>query len=220
MQRRAAILLVTVLVLVFASEPAMADVGTLPQPHLAGLPNTLSRLMRGKPPAPHWGHLPRQASGTAKGHSHYAPAASTRAKGGHGRKPGKGKGELPAYTAHAPRVAKGHSARALVGFSARTSKRLPSKSTATSDYFQNADGSHTRKMAQLPINYRDAAGGWRPIDTRLRSGADGRWHESANSLAVDFASSAADPALTRFGIGRGREVSYGLQGAAAVAPVV
>jgi RHS repeat-associated protein len=220
MQRRVAILLVTVLVLVFASEPAMADVGTLPEPHFAGLSNTLSRLVRGKPPAPHWGHLPRQVAGTAKGRSHDASAASTRAKGGQGRKPGKGKGELPAYIAHAPRVAKGRSARALVGFSARTSERLPSKSTATSDYFQNADGSHTRRMAQLPINYRDAAGGWRPIDTRLRSGSDGRWHESANSLAVDFASSAADPALSRFGIGGGREVSYGLQGAAAVAPVV
>ncbi|MFB9831444.1 LamG-like jellyroll fold domain-containing protein [Actinoallomurus acaciae] len=220
MQRRVAVLLVSVLVLGFASEPAMADVGTLPEPHLAGLANGLSRLVQGKPPAPHWDHLPRQASGTAKGRSHSASAASTKARGGNGREPGKGKGELPAYTAHAPRVTKGRSARATVGFSARTSKRVAAKSTATSDYYRNTDGSYTRRLAEQPINYRAADGTWQPIDTRLRSGADGRWHETADSPAVDLAPSAADPALAHIAIGSGRELSYGLQGAAAVAPQV
>src|SRR5581483_1607404 len=89
----------------------------------------------------------------------------------------------------------GRSAPARRGFDAATSRRVPSKSTATSTYYDNADGSHTRRIAEVPVNYRDAAGNWQPIDTRLQAGADGRWHETANSLSVGLAPAADAPAL-------------------------
>jgi RHS repeat-associated protein len=117
-------------------------------------------------------------------------------------------------------VKRGLSGHPVVGYVARTSKLVPAKSTATSDWYQNADGSYTRKIAAGPINYRDAAGHWRPIDTTLVKGAGGRWHEKANSLTVDLAPSAAAAALVHLGLRAGRAVSYGLAGAAPVRAVV
>ncbi|MFF3911464.1 LamG-like jellyroll fold domain-containing protein [Streptomyces sp. NPDC001848] len=97
---------------------------------------------------------------------------------------------------------------------------MASKSTATSDYYRNADGSYTRRLAQDPINYRDAAGNWQPIDTGVQRGSDGRWHEKANSMGVDFAPSATDSALVRVDNGNGHVFSYRLQGAASAASQV
>ncbi|MFF7213164.1 LamG-like jellyroll fold domain-containing protein [Streptomyces sp. NPDC008238] len=86
--------------------------------------------------------------------------------------------------------------------------------------YDNADGSFTRSISQGRINYRDPSGAWRPIDTRLRAGADGRWHEKANSLAVDFAPSAADPVLATFAVDGEHGLSYELRGAAKVPATV
>ncbi|WP_279583330.1 hypothetical protein [Fodinicola feengrottensis] len=67
------------------------------------------------------------------------------------------------------------------------------------------------------MNYRDATGAWQHIDVSLARTGDGRWREKANSLALDVAGSAADPALVRLGLDgaldRGRVFSYGLAGA-------
>lgn len=68
---------------------------------------------------------------------------------------------------------------------------MSAKSGATFDYYQNADGSFTRKMSQSRINYKDDSGAWKSIDTRVTKGDDGRWHENANSLKVSFAPAAA-----------------------------
>lgn len=169
---------------------------------------------------PHWGMLPHQDSGSAAGHSHAASTASTRAPGGAGHAPGKGAGQLPPYAPLARLTKSGPSTSAVRGFSARTSTRVPAKSTATSDYYRNADGSFTRKLSENVVNYRDAAGNWQPIDKALISAASGRWAEKANSLSVSFAGSAADPALASVGFGPGESLSYGLSGAAAARPSV
>ncbi|MEV5752124.1 LamG-like jellyroll fold domain-containing protein [Actinoallomurus sp. NPDC052308] len=217
--RRLALTLVTLLVFVLSADPASADVGTFPSVRLSGLSGLVSWLTTGSARSPHFGALPRQRSGTAAGKAHSASAAATRAGKGVGRRPGRGKGELPAYVPPVRRVTKGRSARLAQGYSARTSRRVAAKSSATSDYFQNADGTFTRRLSQQPVNYR-AGKDWKPIDTALKTGSDHRWHETANSVTADFAPSAADPNLVRLGVGDGHVVSYGLQGAAAVAPAV
>ncbi|HEY0806904.1 MAG TPA: LamG-like jellyroll fold domain-containing protein, partial [Pseudonocardiaceae bacterium] len=127
-----------------------------------------------------------------------------------------GAGELAAYAPGNRHQPTGPSATRQVGFDRKTSIRIAAKSTATVNYFQNADGSVTRKYSQTPVNYRDSAGNWQPIDTAVRWGTDGRWHETANSLAVDFAQSSTDPALARFTVDGTHSIAYRLAGAAAV----
>ncbi|MFF4161007.1 LamG-like jellyroll fold domain-containing protein [Streptomyces sp. NPDC001678] len=169
--------------------------------------------------APDWGRLPHQATGSAADRGHNASTGSTRAGHGAGQRPAPGKGELPAYEPYARKATKGPSAGGL-GFNARTSKRVASKSTATSDYYQNEDGSYTKSLSPVPVNFRDGGGDWQRIDTTIHKGSDGRLHQEANSFAVDFAPRAADSALARVAPDGKHAVAYGLQGAAAVEPEV
>ncbi|MFB9926081.1 LamG-like jellyroll fold domain-containing protein [Amycolatopsis halotolerans] len=170
--------------------------------------------------SPHWGATPRQAGGTAEGKSHDASTASTRASGGTGDAPDTGPGELPANRGHARKVNPGPSGVATRGFDAATSRRDALKSSATMNYFLNADGSVTRDYTRGPVNFADGAWGWKPIDTSVHGDQDGRWHETANSLSVDFAGNAADPALAKLAVDSGHAVSYGLDGARSVPPRV
>jgi hypothetical protein len=130
------------------------------------------------------GSGPRSATGSADV-IHRAPQAT-----GHpnGRAAGRAKGELPpASTPSGPDAPTGASATALRGFDAESSKRSAVKSGARFDYFDNADGTFTRRMAQGLVNYQDPAGRWQPIDTALSTAAGGRFRETANSLGVSFA---------------------------------
>ncbi|MFI7501164.1 LamG-like jellyroll fold domain-containing protein [Streptomyces sp. NPDC049687] len=164
---------------------------------------------------PHWGKLPHQQSGTAAGRRHQVSAAVTAAHRGEGHAPGRAKGELPAYQAHKPATPKGRSAGAA-GFNAKTSKRSATKSTRTETVYDNADGSVTRRISQNPVNYQVGKGRWAPIDVDVRAGPDGRWYERANSLDVDFAPKATDPALASLATDASHRVAYALRGAAPV----
>lgn len=159
--------------------------------------------------------FPVQESGTANGHPHEVSADAGRAGRGEGKAPGKGKGQLPAYKVLPPKVVKGLSGHAVTGFNPRTSRRIAAKSTATSDYYQNADGTITRKFAEGPINYRDSAGLWQPIDTTLVQEPDGGWAEKANSIGVTFGS---DNALTTISLNAYEKVSAAIAGAVPVRP--
>ncbi|HEY3481945.1 MAG TPA: DNRLRE domain-containing protein, partial [Streptomyces sp.] len=210
--RATAMVALVSMALLLTTEQASADGATLPalsMPHLswAGLKSWWND--------PHWGRIPKQQSGTAAGLSHRASAASTRAGKGAGHAPGKGKGELDAYHPYA-KASKAGRSQSVGGFSARTSKRDAAKSDQTDDVYDNADGTTTRQIAQSPVNYRDAHGDWQPIDTRVRTAADGRLHETANSLGVDFAAKGTDPAVVHFTTDAAHGLSYGLKGAAAV----
>jgi hypothetical protein len=163
----------------------------------------------------------QESAGTAAGRSHAASYASTRAGRGAGRPRGKGAGELDPYSPHrvptpgpttTPRRPDDRS------FDPVKSKRIAAD--ATSDLFANPDGSQTRRVYGGVHNFKAADGSWTPIDTSLGKQADGRWHEKANSLGVDFAASADDPALTSFRLDGSHSIGYGLQGAAPVAPTV
>ncbi|WP_344825912.1 LamG-like jellyroll fold domain-containing protein [Actinocorallia longicatena] len=206
------------LIATLTSEPAMAMSALVETPELR-LPGVeaVEGLVRGKP-TPKWGDLPKQGGGTANGDPVMVSGDGTRANKGNGHKPKPGKGELPEYERLKPKYPEGASADGTVGYVKRTSKRLAAKSTATSDYFQNADGTTTRIMSQSPVNYHDAKGGWQPIDTTLKQ-SGGRFEETANGVNADFAASAADPRLVHL-TADGHEISYGLQGAAPVAPTV
>lgn len=162
---------------------------------------------------PQWGKLPHQRSGTAAGHRHQVSAAATAAHRGAGHAPGKGKGELPAFRAHTPVVKQGRSA-GTAHFNAKTSKRSATQSSRTETVYDNADGSVTRRISPKPVNYQVGKGRWAPIDIDVRAGPDGRWHERANSLAVDFAARATDPALASLATDTKHRVAYALKGAA------
>ncbi|MCP3820578.1 DNRLRE domain-containing protein [Streptomyces sp. A3M-1-3] len=166
---------------------------------------------------------PEQRTGTARGKSHTASADATSADGGAGRKPGKGKGELDAHRRHVetPETdTTGRAAGNAKSFNAKTSQRDAKKSGATSDFFVNADGSTTVRHYAGRTNFKATDGTWKPIDTDLTQGSDGRLHQSANSLGVDFAPASTDEALATIDFGDGREISYALQGAEKVAPTL
>ncbi|MFE0778377.1 hypothetical protein, partial [Streptomyces sp. NPDC058861] len=126
----------------FTTETAMATGATLEAVRMPQL--SLSGLWK-------WLHenpldTPDQQGGTARGKSHHASADATSLEGGAGRKPGKGKGELPPFERETdrPGTSKTGAARGdAKSFDARTSKRDARRSTATSDFYVNADGSTT-----------------------------------------------------------------------------
>nr|WSX51533.1 LamG domain-containing protein [Streptomyces sp. NBC_00974] len=166
---------------------------------------------------------PDQQGGTARGKGHQAPADATRAKGGAGRTPGKGKGELDPYERHTdqPGTATTGAARGSAeSFDARTSKRDAKKSTATSDLYVNTDGSTTVRHFPGRTNFDAGDGTWKPIDTGLVADTDGRLQERSNSLDVEFAPNAADRQLASIDFGSGRSFAYALRGAAEVTPAV
>ncbi|MEU9277184.1 LamG-like jellyroll fold domain-containing protein [Streptomyces sp. NPDC048341] len=88
--------------------------------------------------------------------------------------------------------------------------------TATTSVFQNPDGTLTARVYSRPVHYRTADGSWADIDTTLTQDSDGRWQEKADAPSARFAAGGDDPALVTYGPGSGEQVSYGLQGAAAV----
>ncbi len=137
---------------------------------------------------------PRQASGTAAERGHRATSASTRAGRGTGRKPGTGKGELAAASPTV-RPAKAGLSAGPRGFVAARSKMVDAKSTATTTYYTNPDGSFSRQYSAGPVNFKDGKNGWKRINTAVRKAADGRWQETANSAEVQFADYADDPKL-------------------------
>jgi large repetitive protein len=172
------------------------------------------------PPGP---PTPVQASGTAAGRAHYVSADATKSsRGTAGHDRGKGIGELDAYRPHTNPVTAVTTGPAsdIERFDPATSRRIASAASATSDVYANADGSYTRRTYAEPVNYRAADGSWRPIDTGLVVGADKRWHERANSLAVDLAGRADDPGLVSLQVDAGRSVAYRLQGAGGAAASV
>ncbi|MFI7385966.1 LamG-like jellyroll fold domain-containing protein [Streptomyces sp. NPDC049813] len=204
-------LLLTALALMFCTQQAMADGAELGAVRLPSMASMASWFKD-----PHWGSLPHQQSGTAAGHRHQVSAAATDAHRGAGHARGKGHGELGAYHAHATEVKKGRSRTAAGRFDAKSSKRNAGKSSRDVTVFDNADGSQTRRMSPVPVNYQVGKGKWAPIDVDIRAGPDGRWHEKANSLDVDFAHTSDSDALVSFAKDSDHVLAYGLDGAAAV----
>ncbi|MFF0359165.1 hypothetical protein ACFYRM_33540, partial [Nocardia sp. NPDC004970] len=166
----------------------------------------------------------QKSAGGAKNRDHYVSAEQTRADGGQGRAPGRGRGAVDAEVP-APDPKKPWTTPVLSGensFNEQTSKRVPQRSSARYDEFQNADGSFTRRLYGARVNFKDKSGTYQPIDTQLTR-RDGRWAMRANSIAVDLAprgaADAADP-LASVTTASGHSLAYGLAGAAEVPAIV
>src|SRR5262249_34243396 len=110
-------------------------------------------------------------------------------------------------------------------FDPKTSRKVSTLSTATSDTYQNSDGSYSRKVSSGRVNYQAAGGSWQPIDTTLVTRSDGRLHMGANAVDVSVGRKASPgrakaTALASLTMPSGQSVAYGLQDAAAVDAVV
>ncbi|WP_433299827.1 LamG-like jellyroll fold domain-containing protein [Actinoplanes sp. CA-030573] len=106
-------------------------------------------------------------------------------------------------------------------FDPATSTKESGRSNASSDIYRNADGSQTVKLSTGKLNYKDRDGKWRPIDTTLEKGSDGRLRTKANSFGVSLAARAQQqPELAKVTLPGGQTFSYQLQGAQAVTPTV
>ncbi|MHB9861196.1 DNRLRE domain-containing protein [Streptomyces sp. YIM S03343] len=195
------------------TETAEATGATLSAPEMPEF--SLSGLWKwaSEPSSP---DTPDQEGGTAGGKSHYASTAATSADGGVGREPGKGKGELDPYrraVEGTEKVTTGQAKGTAKSFDPATSERDAEKSTATSDYYVNADGSTTIRHYSGRANFKADDGTWKPIDTSLVKDQDGRFEQKANSLDVEFAADAADKKLASVDFGAGRSLTYALRGA-------
>ncbi|MFF8278017.1 hypothetical protein ACF05T_18180, partial [Streptomyces lateritius] len=156
---------------------------------------------------------PDQRGGSARGKGHHTTADATSTEGGAGHRPGKGKGELEPYQRYVDKPEAATTSRVTgtaKSFDARTSKRDAKKSTATSDFYVNADGSTTVRHFPGRTNFKGTDGTWKPIDTRLTEDTDGRLQQRANSLDVEFAPDAADQQLASVDFGSGRSLGYAL----------
>jgi RHS repeat-associated protein len=166
--------------------------------------------------------VPAQPGGTAEGKAHYVSAAATDAGRGAGRAPGQGIGALDPYTPPVPdqRRSKAPARPGDQSFDPKTSVRIASAGSATSDVYRNTGGSYTRKVFDGPVNYRAADGSWHPIDSTLSRDTSGRYRQKANGMTLDVARLANDSALVSMRLDSGHAVSYSLVGAAASAAVV
>ncbi|HEV2370630.1 MAG TPA: LamG-like jellyroll fold domain-containing protein [Streptosporangiaceae bacterium] len=160
-------------------------------------------------------HVPQEVKGSAAGKPHAVPASVTRAGRGVGRPPGIAPGQLPEYHPYVPKMKPIKSGPGAVGFNAETSRLVASATTATTDLYRNADGSHTRLVYAAPVNYRTASGTYAPIDPSLEQ-QDTRWREKANAIAVSTAAQASDQQVGRVSIRPGESVGWALASAAPV----
>jgi RHS repeat-associated protein len=85
---------------------------------------------------------------------------------------------------------------------------------ANSNTLVNGDGTFTTNVYAQPVNFRDAAGHWRPIEAKFGAASQSgfEWQSGANSFSVDFKQNA-DPSFIRFDPGRGSPFTLTLDGA-------
>ena len=168
---------------------------------------------------------PRQGRGPTGDPAHSASTAATRGTGGTGRPadiPAAAQAGLPKNST--PTLKPTH------GFDPGTSTKLTGRSDAHSDLYQNTDGTLTRRVYSGAVNYQAADKSWKPINTALVRGSDGRLRVAANSVQVSFTgkgsamandpNGAAVPDLATLTLPTGESVGYGLDGAAAVTPTM
>lgn len=176
------------------TEPASASqLGMRSTVSLSSLVSSLGGLLRGAGSSV-W---PSQRRGSTTGAVSRVSVASTRSGKGNGSAPGAGKGALARFAPVVARVTAGKSGVVRTGFDPRTSVQVPSKGSAFATWFENADGTHTRKISQSPVNYRDASGNWQPIQTGLVWSSTGLWTDRANAFSVSFGSGKGTAAKSR-----------------------
>jgi RHS repeat-associated protein len=151
---------------------------------------------------------PGQRWGSAAGQPHIEPGAVNRVA------PRSYRSRYPATL-----TADDHRNRATVetgpvhrtGFDRRTSRERADRRDAHQRTYTNTDGTETTEFSATPIHYRDGAGGWQPIDTKVVPAADG-WRNDTNTAVLGFAATGDAGALATMRFGD-HELAYGLDGA-------
>ncbi|MFI8522751.1 LamG-like jellyroll fold domain-containing protein [Streptomyces sp. NPDC085481] len=112
------------------------------------------------------------------------------------------------------------------GFDPTTSRELAGERNRTSTTFQNADGTLTTRFYEEPVNFQDAAGNWKPIDTTLRplpkSGTLGRaintsedgWKITSGETETTFGGYADAAPLVSLKTGADTSVGFSVQNVA------
>lgn len=84
--------------------------------------------------------------------------------------------------------------------------------TADGVTWHNDDGSMSTRVYDRPVNFRDAQGEWRAIDTRLEATGEGGFVNRAGPVSVRFAGSSSDSRLVSLSTGAAR-LAIGFDGA-------
>jgi len=154
---------------------------------------------------------PGQRWGSADGQRHLEQGRVNRTL------PGSQRGRYPRHRlAQAPAAARNTATVATApagevrGFQPETSEELPDARGAFERTYDNADGTQTTEFSGTPVNYRTPAGGWAPIDPRLRGDDRAGWHNTADAVDVRFAPRADVPELARLALDADHAVAYGL----------
>ncbi|RLK60779.1 RHS repeat-associated protein [Actinokineospora cianjurensis] len=90
--------------------------------------------------------------------------------------------------------------------------RVVSRSQFVEEYV-NPDGSRTTKQSAEPLNVKDSAGTWQPIDASLEVDGTGRAKAKRHPLNASLAAAADDPSLVAIEVD-GARVSLGMDGVA------
>jgi len=91
---------------------------------------------------------------------------------------------------------------------------IVSRRTQYSRTYRRPDGKMQATVSAVPINYRDDAGDWQPIDTKLRSDGQGGLEPTGSAVEVSLPHDLTDPAKV---IDGSRWLSFELQDASAQA---
>jgi RHS repeat-associated protein len=94
----------------------------------------------------------------------------------------------------------------------RIVRELPPLRTASSDTYERSDGTRVMKSYATPINYRNSAGEWAPIENQLVKSEGGGWHPKASGVPVALPDSLSSGPVS-FGAS-GKQVTLSLRGAA------
>ncbi|HEY3143451.1 MAG TPA: DNRLRE domain-containing protein [Acidimicrobiales bacterium] len=86
--------------------------------------------------------------------------------------------------------------------------------TETATFYRRPDGLETATIASTRVNWRDPAGEWRPIDTRLTEQPDGSFRNASGPESVTFAPATGAGDVVRV-VGDGWSVGFELEGATA-----
>ncbi|MFF8607691.1 LamG-like jellyroll fold domain-containing protein [Streptomyces sp. NPDC015346] len=179
---------------------------------------------------------PEQSWSSAEGRSFKAKPSTTdaTASGGHDD-PVKAPGELPAEfhsvggdlgAAKKPvmgqaTVVPAPASTGVEGFDRRHSKELAGERDERSRTFLNPDGTRTTQLYDEPVNFREANGRWRPIDTTLvrPEGAatmslGGKWRARSTATPITFAEYGNNGPLVRMQTGEKQSIAYSVEGAA------
>jgi RHS repeat-associated protein len=95
-------------------------------------------------------------------------------------------GVVPAANSGASTAAPGEAQAGVV-------RELSDLRTAHSDTYLRADGTQLTKVFLAPVNYKDSAGAWQPVETALRQAANGSAEAAATALPVSLPASLSAP---------------------------